>query len=427
MTSLPKWSDTLLLVGFDQRPFHYPPQGLLVTARAALHAGWHTKVIQLGLNEWDRYQELIQKERPFAVGLSVFAGPRLDAVIQASQLARQEGIRVVWGGPLAATAPELCADSGLADLVVTGRSELNPSRWLTALANAHPGHSTEVLEESSCPVPGRFDDFYPDPALLDHPKDFTIPRPPFSSVAVVSLSRGCRRRCAFCAAPVVSGGRSRYEPTQILDAVRFWRERTGMDAIEYGDDELLDPKFDVRPVVEEIGSPYYAQLHVRTITEEIADWLAESGCRGVKIGAESGSDRILASIRKGCRASDIAAAVERLNRRGIMTVSTFIAGLPDEGPEDLAATVALAESLADMGPNVLIRFAHFTPYPGTHLWEPSLALGFNPSRHLAGWAGMDTARAQVPWVPRREMEALVNRLNERLYLRKVHRLTRTRA
>ncbi len=417
----------LWLVAFDQRPFHYPPQGLLVTAQAAKTAGWETRVTQFGLDEWERYETELRRLEPTALGMSLFAGPRLSAVTRASRMAGTMGIPVVWGGPLAATAPTVCAQADIADLVVTGRSELDPSGWLSALAGKTPGSGTEIYEAATCPLSDRFDPFYPDPTLLDDPESFTIPRPPFAAVGVVSLSRGCRRRCAFCAAPVVSGGRSRYEPKQVLAAVRFWRQRTAIDVVEFGDDELLDPRYDVRSLVEEIGLPYYAQLHVRTVTEELADWLVESGCQGVKLGAESGSDRLLASIRKGCRADDIASAVQRLSARGILTVSTFIAGLPGEQAADLAATMELAQAMAATSPRALVRFAHFTPYPGTNLWQPSLDLGFQPPARLEDWSRLDTAGAQVPWVPKRDMDALVNRLNERFYLQRIHSLARARA
>ncbi len=427
MADVSTTTESLWLVGFDERPFQYPPQGLLVTALAARKAGWSAQVSQFGLEEWDAFAQALERRKPSAIGLSLFAGPRLKAVIQASRMATKAGVRVVWGGALATTAPELCAGSGLADVLVIGRSEVAPEQWLTALSNAKPGQDTVVIEGQVCALPGRFDEFYPDPALLEEPRAFTQPRPPFSAVAVVSLSRGCRRKCAFCAAPVVSGGRSRYRPEQILDAVRFWRDHSDADVIEFGDDELLDPKFDVPGLVEKIGHPYYAQLHVRTITEERADWLAATKCQGVKLGAESGSDEVLAKIRKGCRAADIEEATRRLAKRGLLTVLTFIAGLPGEEPEDLAATVELAHRVCSMSPRVLARFAHFTPYPGTHLWRISRDLGFEPPARLADWAGLDTSRVQVPWVPKNEMESLVHRLNERLYFRKVHALARARA
>ncbi len=409
------------LVSFDEGPEHYPPLGLLVTAQVLAAQGWSPRVFQELPREAEHLAERALGAGVRFVGFYVAAGPSLRAVASASRALQREGVRVIWGGPLPSTAPEVCAGFGLADVILSGPAETAPGAWLGALEEAD-GKKIQVVRapdpDPKAPSP------YPDPRWLADPERFLTFRTGAGLVATVVASRGCRRRCAFCAAPVVSRGRHRYPRQAVEAAWAFWKARAGAQAVEFGDDELFDPVRDVRPIAESLGAPFFAQVHARTITEEAADWLAEAGCVAAKIGAESGSDRMLAAMGKGCLIRDIRAAVQRLADRGLAVVLTFIAGLPEEGPEDLKATVDFVGELADISPRVLCRIGHFVPYPGTRYWARSLELGFEPPKTLEGWARLDSGRPQVPWVPARDLARLLDALNERYFTSRLLRLTR---
>jgi len=421
-TGIPVW-----LVSFSSERHHYPPFGLLALANAWGRRGFDVSVRQLST---ERAHALAAEARQVGValvGLSVTAGPPLAAAVIAGRELREQGIPVVWGGAMPTTAAQTCLEFGAADVVVIGPGEQRPVQILeSALAVRRHGLDPVVLRLDPA-TPAGAGPWYPDPSLLPNPARHLRPRPPFEKVAVLPLSRGCRRRCAFCAAPAVSCGRSRYDSADILRAADFWTRQHSADAVEYADDELLDPDFDVRPILERINRPFYAQLHPRTVSPEVCRWLAEAGCRAVKMGAESGSDRTLRRIHKGLRGADVERAATHLLRSGISPVLTFIIGFPDDEHGDLDATIDLAVRLAGLHPSVLIRFCHFTPFPGTELWHRSLELGFEPPRDAAGWAKLDIRHPVVPWLDHTTARILVDRLNEEYFLSRVHYLTRAAA
>jgi radical SAM superfamily enzyme YgiQ (UPF0313 family) len=81
------------------------------------------------------------------------------------------------------------------------------------------------------------------------------------------------------------------------------------------------------------------------------------------IGAQSGSDAVLAAARRGHGAEDVRRAVRVAREGGFGAKVDLIFGLPGETPEDAEASRVLAEELAAEGAE--IRVHAFLPLPGT--------------------------------------------------------------
>jgi B12-binding domain/radical SAM domain protein len=85
--------------------------------------------------------------------------------------------------------------------------------------------------------------------------------------------------------------------------------------------------------------------------------------RQLLIGAQSGSDRLLAAMRRGHGVAEVVRAMELARQAGFAPLVDFIVGLPGETRDDLEATRRLMERLAREGARV---HAHaFLPLPGT--------------------------------------------------------------
>jgi B12-binding domain/radical SAM domain protein len=83
------------------------------------------------------------------------------------------------------------------------------------------------------------------------------------------------------------------------------------------------------------------------------------------IGAQSGSERVLESTRRGHTVEDVRRAVRLSVAAGFLPNVDFLLGLPGEAPDDARASLALAEELIDMGAR--IHSHAFMPLPGTPL------------------------------------------------------------
>ena len=86
--------------------------------------------------------------------------------------------------------------------------------------------------------------------------------------------------------------------------------------------------------------------------------------RSVIIGAQSGSDEVLLKINRGHDAETVVEAVETLNKYGFVADVDFIFGMPQETPEDMEASVDLAETLVSRY-RARIHAHYYLPLPGT--------------------------------------------------------------
>jgi radical SAM superfamily enzyme YgiQ (UPF0313 family) len=116
------------------------------------------------------------------------------------------------------------------------------------------------------------------------------------------------------------------------------------------------------------------------------------------MGVESGSDRVLDEIvKKEISREMILDVAAEIAENGILGSYTFIVGFPGETPEEQDETYDLLGELRRLTPTPETRVHLFAPYPGTPLYEESLARGFEPPETFAGWAHYDYYDSQTPW------------------------------
>ena len=104
--------------------------------------------------------------------------------------------------------------------------------------------------------------------------------------------------------------------------------------------------------------------------------MKRAGCIRIKIGAESGSDRILKLIRKGVTKEKIRKTVTLIKEAGLPLTVYFMTGFPQETNEDLRQTIEFAQEL-DADYNSLSILA---PYYGTEIWDNLENSGKKPDR-----------------------------------------------
>ena len=157
-------------------------------------------------------------------------------------------------------------------------------------------------------------------------------------------ARSCAFKCAFCNYPTRAGALS----LTSLDVIE--RELDSM--LELGDvrnvvfiDDTFNvpfPRFkDICRLMIRRKYPFnwFSYFRCSNSDEEALDLMAESGCRGVFLGIESGSPTILANMNKSATVGKYAQGIEWLRQRGIMTFGSFIVGFPGETDETVQETI----------------------------------------------------------------------------------------
>ena len=114
--------------------------------------------------------------------------------------------------------------------------------------------------------------------------------------------------------------------------------------------------------------PFVVNAHVGFFDAKRARSLADAGCKIVKFGVESGSERVRSQIlQRRMKNEKIVRAIDIAHRHGLHTSVFLMIGLPDETYEDVMATIQL---MAQARPG-RYRWSFFFPFPGTKAYELS--------------------------------------------------------
>ena len=201
----------------------------------------------------------------------------------------------------------------------------------------------------------------------------------FDSHASVVTSRGCPYECIFCSAPAWTGRKVRYrEPSLCVDEIEELA-RLGFREITIEDDLFTLYRKHFLAVCGELerratGIRWNAFSRVDTITPEIVETMARSGCQAICFGVESGDQEVLDLVKKKSSLAKVREAMRMTQDVGISALASFIIGLPGETEETLRRTVDFAESLKNEFGS-LYGFHILAPFPGTEVRERAADYG----------------------------------------------------
>lgn len=134
--------------------------------------------------------------------------------------------------------------------------------------------------------------------------------------------------------------------------------------------------------------------------DEMVKNLSEIGLYRVYFGVESGSQRILDMVNKVMKVEDVAKALEKIKRYGILGDFTFINGFPDEEKSDVFKSLELRNKIKEISPRSSVRFFVFTPLPGTEMLEKCVELGYKKPERVKDWESYEYHSFRAPWMPR---------------------------
>lgn len=179
---------------------------------------------------------------------------------------------------------------------------------------------------------------------------------------------GCSEKCKFCEDAMTSVRWSPLEKiTRELDDIK----QLGYQGIYLFDDLFAIAMKKVKPICDELnkrGFVYRCNGQARYFTmwgEDFAKMLAETGCREIAFGHETGSQVILNNINKRTTIEQNYDSVKYAKKHGIKVKSFILLGLPGETRETLKDTERFVAT-AGMDD---FQCAIYYPYRGTQIRE----------------------------------------------------------
>jgi len=107
------------------------------------------------------------------------------------------------------------------------------------------------------------------------------------------------------------------------------------------------------------------EARVKSFDEETLRLMKQAGCRRIKLGVESGSDKVLKFMKKGITVKDVRQTVGLINTVGIDLTIYVLLGMPVEEPEDIEMTYRLLEEIEP----AYVSLSVATPHIGSELWD----------------------------------------------------------
>ncbi len=174
----------------------------------------------------------------------------------------------------------------------------------------------------------------------------------------IQTKRGCPLRCDYCTYPIIEGrvGRVR-EPSRVVDEIEDVREhRPNVKHFFMVDSVFNLPKSHAKAVCREmiargVDLPWTCYANPLGFDAELAELMSQAGCAGMEVGADSGSDEILARLRKGFDTRQIRRFHELAVAAGLPDCHTFILGTPGEELDDVTRTL---DFIVDLDPYSVI-------------------------------------------------------------------------
>lgn len=199
------------------------------------------------------------------------------------------------------------------------------------------------------------------------------------------ITRGCIYACKFCQTPFLFKARFRHRSVANVAGYARRMRALGLKSLRFttptsfsygsADDsvDLHAIESLLAAVREAMGSD--GRIYFGTFPSEVRpEHVSAEALRIVKrwanndniiLGGQSGSQRILDATNRGHGVEDIERAAALCLEHGFTPNVDFIFGLPGEEPDDVEASLALAERLARSGAR--IHGHTFMPLPGTPL------------------------------------------------------------
>jgi len=225
--------------------------------------------------------------------------------------------------------------------------------YVPSLQTASPG------DREGMPAVGRiakqqvrdFEDYPAHSAVL-------TPDTEFGDMLLIEISRGCPRRCRFCAVSYVYPKFRALKPDTILEVIRsknasLAREgKEGLKAVGLVSSAMCDyPHLDeLCAGLEETGLRVgVSSVRVDLVPDSLLRLMLKTGLRTMTIAPEAGSERLRKAINKPISSEEILTGARRILEKGIKHLKVYyMVGLPTETDADIEELIEMTRRLAGL-------------------------------------------------------------------------------
>ena len=227
-------------------------------------------------------------------------------------------------------------------------------------------------------------------------------------------SRGCMHKCHYCINRAFQvfqeeAGKVRRNksPRRIIDEVKAIHKERNFNLIMFTDDNFLgrqprelDEFFKLWK--DEIDLPYWINTCIETVNDHNLPLLKASGCVGIAIGLETGSDWVRRNLLLKGKMNNkfYMEKFALMAKYKIRSTANNMLGIPGEYEEDFFETIKLNKKIRALDPELTSFDVSFmAPYMGTVIHNISLDMDLIEPHTELGFRGMSKAKITMRHEP----------------------------
>lgn len=304
---------------------------------------------------WREIMEQVQAYEPDLVGISINFTMIAKAATKITGMIKRwnPDAKIIVGGPHATIAP----DETLSDPSIDYLARREGEETLLELVKGTPPEDISGLSYRTADGRIRHNEDRP---LIENLDEVPFPKLelqwiPISDAnenfGVIATSRGCPLNCIFCTSPTLWCRRVRYRSVgNVIKEIQDRLNRHGVAKFYFNDDNFnLDRKRTIRLcegiIKAGLNIEWICEAQLNTFTPEVLAAMKAAGCKRVKLGVESGNDRILKLMRKGTTKAFVRKIVGMIRDAGIDYTIYALIGMPTETREEMMETYCFVEEL----------------------------------------------------------------------------------
>lgn len=385
-------------------------------------------VIISAFSDFDYKKKILNEmENAICLGVTCMTGYQIQDALDVCKLVKGNypEKKIIWGGWHPSILPRQTLENKLIDVVCIGQGEKTFYEFVKTIEkNKNLENIKGIVYRNDNKI------VFNEPRPI---KDInTFPNIPFNLVDINKYltetdlgnrtinyisSYGCPFNCGFCAETLVNKRRwSGFCAKRVVNDIEHLFIKYEIDSIIFNDSNFFVSEKRIFEVCSELikrnikinwGFANGTASAMNKYNHNTFDIMKRSGCQSILIGAESGSDQVLRYIHKSGNNKDILRFTRICKKYDFKIIPSFIIGFPREEysldisiKEEFNMTINLIKEMGKITKHIDVLWFNYTPYPGTHLYNKSIALGFEEPKSLVEWADFElTNEGNVKWIP----------------------------
>ena len=189
-------------------------------------------------------------------------------------------------------------------------------------------------------------------------------------MGLLMTSRGCPYDCSYCATSIWER-KTRYRSIEnVIVEIKLVIDKYETRQFTFKDDSFTVNQKRVLElcnmlIKEKIKINWDCNTRVNLVDEELLKKMKKAGCNSIKVGIESGSERILKLMNKNITFEQCRKAANLFRKVGIHWTGYFMMGLPSETKDDIYRTLKF---MKELNPDYA-SLSVYESFPGTTLFE----------------------------------------------------------